>query len=447
MTMPDPLAIMRSRGYVALLVLAALIGAPISAAAYFFLWLVNRLQGWLFTSIPNGLGFHGEPVWWPLLPLTLAGVLVALSLRYLPGPGGHSPADGFKAGGAPTPIELPGVISAALLTLALGVVLGPEAPLIALGGGLAALVMYVGRSPAPPQRIQVVAAAGSFAAISALLGNPLLGAFLLLEALGIGGPLATLVLLPGLLASGIGFLIFLGLDSLTGLGTFSLTLHGLPAFVRPNGAEFGWAIAIGVAAGLLGPAIQGLARVARARIGTRTLVIMPILGLVIAALAIMYAEITGHHTSDVLFSGQDQLPGLVAHSAGYTVGALVLVIVCKGLGYSLSMSSFRGGPVFPALFLGAAGGLAFGHLPGMTMVPGLAMGIGAMSASLLRLPITAVMLAAILLGSDGLASMPLVIVTVVVAYVVTSRVAPIAPPAPPAPDPGPSDPAVTTGTR
>src|ERR1700728_2163513 len=136
----DPLALLRSRSYVALLVLAAIIGVPISAVAYFFLALVSKLQTWIFTDLPSGLGFHGEPLWWPVPPLLLAGVLVALTIRYLPGKGGHSPADGFKVGGGPPdPADLPGVVLAALATLALGVVLGPEAPMIALGGGLGVL--------------------------------------------------------------------------------------------------------------------------------------------------------------------------------------------------------------------------------------------------------------------------------------------------------------------
>ncbi len=51
MTTPsDPgLALLRSRSYVALLVLAALIGVPVSAAAYFFLALVSKMQAWIFT--------------------------------------------------------------------------------------------------------------------------------------------------------------------------------------------------------------------------------------------------------------------------------------------------------------------------------------------------------------------------------------------------------------
>ena len=125
---PDPLALLRSRSYIVLLVVAAIIGAPVSALAYFFLALVSKMQGWIFTDLPKGVGFHAEPLWWPLLPLLLAGILVGLTIRYLPGRGGHSPADGFKAGaGPPSPRDLAGILLAAFATLSLGVVLGPEA--------------------------------------------------------------------------------------------------------------------------------------------------------------------------------------------------------------------------------------------------------------------------------------------------------------------------------
>ncbi|MFZ0189110.1 MAG: chloride channel protein, partial [Streptosporangiaceae bacterium] len=196
---PDPLALLRSRSYLALLVLAAIIGVPVSVVAYFFLALVSKMQGWIFTDLPKGLGFHGEPLWWPIPPLVLAGLLVALTIRYLPGKGGHSPADGFKVGaGPPSPIELPGILLAALATLCLGVVLGPEAPLIAIGGGLGVVAVRLVKRDAPPRTSTVVAAAGSFAAVSALFGSPLLGAFLLMEASGLSGAMLELVLVPGL---------------------------------------------------------------------------------------------------------------------------------------------------------------------------------------------------------------------------------------------------------
>ena len=90
-----------------------------------------------------------------------------------------------------------------------------------------------------------MASAGSFAAISTLLGSPLLGAFLIMEAAGIGGATLSLVALPGLLASGIGALVFVGLDTWTGLGTFSLALTTVPPAVDPTVATMGWALVHG----------------------------------------------------------------------------------------------------------------------------------------------------------------------------------------------------------
>ena len=430
-TPQDPQVLLRSKSYLRLLILAAVLGAPVSAGAYGFLQLVAYLQGEVFTQLPNGLGFHGAPPWWPLPVLTVAGLLVAPVIRYLPGKGGHSPADGFKAGeGAPTPAALPGVLLAALATLSLGVVLGPEAPLIALGGGLAVLAVRLARRDMPAQATAVVAAAGSFAAISTLLGSPITGAFLLMEASGLGGPMLGVVLLPGLLASGVGALIFVGLDSLTGFGTFSLSVPGLPHFARPDIAEFGWALVIGVAAAIVGTAIHRLGLFLRPYVERRILLLTPVVGMAIAGLTIAYTEGTGKSYSDVLFSGQSQLGPLITHAAGYSVGALLLLLACKGLAYGASLSSFRGGPTFPALFLGAAGGIALSHLPGLPLVPAVAMGIGAMCAVMLRLPLTSVLLTSLLLASDGLAVMPLVIVAVVVAYVVGARLAPAPAPAP-----------------
>ena len=150
------------------------------------------------------------------------------------------------------------------------------------------------------------------------------------------------------------------------------------------------------------------------------MVLTPLLGLAVAGLAIAFAEGTGKSFTEVLFSGQSALPGLVLHAAGWTVGALVLLVVCKGLAYGLSLSSFRGGPVFPSMFIGAAAGVAASHLPGMSLVPAVAMGIGAMATVMLKLPMTSTLLATLLLSSDGINVVPLVIVAVVVAYVATA---------------------------
>ena len=317
--------------------------------------------------------------------------------------------------------------------LSLGVVIGPEAPLILLGSGLGALAMRLAARDAPDTARAVIAGAGSFAAISSLLGSPLLGAFLLLEASGLGGAMLGVVLVPGLLSAGIGTLIFIGLDSLTGLGTLSLAIPGLPEFGRPTVAMFGWSIVFGLVAPFLGRGIQSLALLIRPHVDPRRILVMPVLGLVIGGLAFGFAEATGKGFSEVLFSGQSGLGPLVDNAADWSVGALLLLVLCKSLAYAVALSSFRGGPVFPAMFIGAAAGIAASHLPGLSLVPGVAMGIGAMCTVMLSLPLTSTLLATLLLGTDGLNVMPLVIVAVVVAYVVSARLTPAPAPAAPAP--------------
>ena len=194
--MPDPRALLRSRSYVGLLVVAAVLGVPVSAAAYGFLALVDYLQKEIFNHLPHGLGFQTTPVWWPLPVLAVGGIIAAAAIKFLPGDGGPSPAGGFKMHGAPTPAQLPGVILAALATLIFGAVLGPEMPLILLGGGLVLVFLKLARRDVPEQGRRVLASAGSFAAISTLLGSPILGAFLLMEASGLGAMSVVMLTLP-----------------------------------------------------------------------------------------------------------------------------------------------------------------------------------------------------------------------------------------------------------
>ncbi len=421
---PDPVELLRSRRYLVLVVFGAIVGVLVAFVAYFFLKAVGDVQKYIFTTLPGEVGYDTEPAWWPAPWLTLSGLLVALTIQYLPGTAGHKPAEGFKTGGPVSPIDLPGIVIASFTTLSLGVVLGPEAPLIAIGSGLGVLALQLAKKGAPAQATAVIGAAGSFAAISTLLGSPLTGAFLLLEAAGLGGPLLGVVLVPGLLAAGVGALIFVGLDSWTGYGTFSLAVPNIPHFGTPTGAEFLWAIAIGVAGAVLGGAIRRLALLLQSVVERRMVLLMPFVGLAIGGLAFVFQEWSSHPASEVLYSGQDALPGLIEGAAGWTVGALILLVACKGLAYSASLSSFRGGPVFPGMFIGAAGGLALSHLPGLPEIAGVAMGIGAVTVAMLNLPFTSVLLVSLFLQADAVALMPLVIVAVVVSYVASAHLAP-----------------------
>jgi H+/Cl- antiporter ClcA len=143
------------------------------------------------------------------------------------------------------------------------------------------------------------------------------------------------------------------------------------------------------------------------------------LGLLIGCTAMVYQLISGQSFTHVLFSGQDALPELVENAADYSVAVMILLIVCKGLAYGLSLSAFRGGPVFPSMFIGAAVGIAASGLPGMNLAAGIGMGIGAMCTAMLRLPLTSTLLAVVLMGVDGVIVTPQVVVAVAVAFVIT----------------------------
>ena len=145
--------------------------------------------------------------------------------------------------------------------------------------------MQLLKRDAPAQAVAVIGAAGSFAAISTLLGSPLLAAFLLLEIAGLGGAMTSLMLVPGLLAAGIGSLVFVGLNWLAGLGATSLAIPGLPTVGSPTVAELGWALVIGVAATLVGTGIRRLGRAVKPVAERRLLVAVPVAGLVVALLA------------------------------------------------------------------------------------------------------------------------------------------------------------------
>ena len=63
------------------------------------------------------------------------------------------------------------------------------------------------------------------------------------------------------------------------------------------------------------------------------------------------------------------------------------------------------------------------------MIAGAAIGIAAMTAGMLQLPLTAVLITTLFLGTNGIKTMPLIIVAVVVSFVLTKWLA--GPPAPP----------------
>ncbi|MET9961743.1 chloride channel protein [Streptomyces sp. NPDC006326] len=421
--------VLRSPGYLKTLLFCALVGVPVSLAAFWFLVGLRQLEHLVWADLPHALGRDGPPWWWPLPLLLLSGVCVAQIVTRLPGAGGHVPASGMHAGGT-GPAALPGVVLAAVFSLPLGAVLGPEAPLIAMGGGLAIAFRRLARAPMSSRSTALLGAAGAAAAIAAIFGNPLIASVLLMEIAGVGGPQLFAVMLPALLSSGVGSLVFTGFGRWTGLGTGNLSLKLHMTASRLDAGDVVWAVVIGVVLGAVVHLIQYVGRLAAVQVARRPLRATTLCAFGAGVCAACYALFTGRTPVDVASSGQATLATLTADPHAWGVGALIAVLLCKGLGYGLCLGSLRGGPIFPAILLGAAAGILFAPLPGLGVIPGLAAGMAATATSAMRLPVSSVVLVVLVLGSTVM--IPVVILSAVVAFVTTALL-PTGPPVPPVP--------------
>src|SRR4029453_3199464 len=125
--------------YLRLVGLGALIGIPAAFAAAVFLAFVHDLEHWLWDDLPDALG-HSSPPWYLVIGLPVAGACIVAVVRLiLPGDGGHRPLEGIAMGAVPL-ANGPGIALAGIASLSFGAVLGPEAPLIAVGSVIGLLV-------------------------------------------------------------------------------------------------------------------------------------------------------------------------------------------------------------------------------------------------------------------------------------------------------------------
>jgi len=187
--------------------------------------------------------------------------------------------------------------------------------------------------------------------LSTLFGGPLVAGLILLES-GAGAGMAIVpILLPALAASSVSYLLITGLGAWSGLPVAGLALGDLPAY---NSVMLGdVVVAVGVGAVMAGVAVVVRRLAARMaglepRIGRLPLLLGG--GLAVGLLA-WGAGLLGAAPGAVLFSGQTSITPLLQATAGT---ALILT-VAKALAYVVSLGAgFRGGAIFPAVFLGVA---------------------------------------------------------------------------------------------
>ena len=284
------------------MLVAAVIGLVFG---YVVLEIVNAGIAYIWQTVPSG--WQTTPVWYVVGVLLLAAALVYVIRTYV-GDAGHSPLGGIKVSSL-TPKEYVGVILAILASLFGGIVLGPEVALVASGSVVGGLVAKWFKHTDPKAEKRVVGF-GALGAILALFVGPLLAG--------------------------------------------SAVMDGNPTSIEVE--QLGWAIAVSVIATVVVTIARLIGFLLARAAGPRPhLLVLVGSALVVAVAAIVMHYGTGEPVLYVVTSGEElitELPTLTS------VGTVAVILVCKAIAYAVSLGSgFRGGPFFPAMFIGAAAGL------------------------------------------------------------------------------------------
>ena len=358
MTAPTPRQLL-------LLAVPALVIGVLSAV---ILWgldsVAEVVEHAIWHDAPQVLGVSAGSRWWIFAILTLTGVAVGLVVWKLPGHAGTDSAT-TELVAEPLPLgTLPSLVLAVILTLAGGVSLGPENPIIAINAALS--VALVARlAPKVPQTL--VLAMATAATIGALFGTPVAAALIFTGmAAGIpgGGSLWDKLFLP-LVAAGTGSITMVMLDQPS-------MSFDLPAYGSPHAIDL--ATGALIAAGSLLITMAGV--VALPPLHTffhrlrNPLVYATFGGLLLGLLGALGGEIT-------LFKGLTQTGELLAHVGDWSVGALVAIGLIKLAALVVAAASgFRGGRIFSAVFIGVTFGLLGQQLlPGVPVALAVACGV------------------------------------------------------------------------
>ncbi|EGD54307.1 ion channel protein [Gordonia neofelifaecis] len=347
-TQPDPAEPEEFRVPVGRLIAMTPVGIIVGALCALGLWGISVVAGLVqklvWDHLSSALGVDPDSGWWIVTILTCAGLLSGLVIRYVPGHAGNDPAAAGLVSAPLAPKVLPGLVIATILTLAGGVSLGPENPIMAIN---AAIIVALGARLVPKVGQQEWMGLSTAATIGSLFGTPVAAALMISEA-NSGDPRVPLWnrLYVPLVAAATGSYVILHFTDL------DLSI-GLPQ--EEVGGVIHVLIAIGIAIVVAGVGVIGaivfdpLHRVLNATMRSPVLR-LTVGGLVLGLLGAVDGTIT-------LFKGLDEmkeLPGEMATTTAVGFFVLAGIKLCAML--IASASGFRGGRIFPAVFVGAAMG-------------------------------------------------------------------------------------------
>ncbi len=333
----------RARTMLLLALPALAIGVASSLVLLLVMKVASVLQSLLWQNLPYRMGFTPESPLWVVFMLTLTGIAVGLVIRYSTGHGGPDPASEPLIGAPVNVSALPGLVAALILGLAGGVSLGPEHPIMVLN---IALAVALGGKIFPrvaPLDWTILASAGT---IGALFGTPVAAALIFSQTLNASNdvPLWDKLFAP-LMAAAAGALT----TSVFFHPHFALPVAHYPQLhvvdILSGAVVCAIAIALGMVAVWCMPRLHQLMQ----RIKS------PVLALGIGGFALGILGVIGGNIT--LFKGLDEMQQM-AFSQTFTVTDYLLFAVVKLAALVIAAASgFRGGRIFPAVFVGVALGL------------------------------------------------------------------------------------------
>ncbi|AFM60996.1 MULTISPECIES: ion channel protein [Enterobacter] len=333
----------RARTMLLLAIPALIIGIVSSLVLIIVMKVASVVQTMLWTALPAQMGINVDSPAWIIMMLTLTGVAVGLVIRFSPGHAGPDPALEPLIGAPVAPAALPGLIIALIIGLAGGVSLGPEHPIMAVNIGLA---VFLGSRILPRVGAldwTILASAGT---IGALFGTPVAAALIFSQTLSSNNdvPLWDKLFAP-LMAAAAGALT----TSLFFNPHFSLSL---PHYGQMQIADiFSGAVVVAIAIALGMIAVWCLPRLHRQVHKLKhPVLILGVGGLMLGILGAIGGKVT-------LFKGLDEMQQL-AFSQVFSVSDYLLFALIKLAALVVAAAcGFRGGRIFPAVFVGVALGL------------------------------------------------------------------------------------------
>ena len=333
----------RARSMLVMSVPALCIGVASSVILVVVMKIAAMLQFVLWTSIPTRLGVALDSSLWIVIILTLTGVAVGLVIQYSAGHAGPDPACEPLIGAPVSTGALPGLAIALILGLAGGVSLGPEHPIMAINIALAVALGTRLFPRASSLEWTILASAGT---IGALFGTPIAAALIFSQTLSGNSdvPMWDRLFAP-LLAAAAGALT-------TGLffhPQFSLAIPHYTQLKLIDIVSGAVVVTIAIAVGMVAvwclPRLHALMH--------RLKYPVAILGAGGFALGIL-GIIGGHIT---LFKGLDEMQQL-GFSQTLSASTFLLIAMVKLAALVIAAAcGFRGGRIFPAVFVAVALGL------------------------------------------------------------------------------------------